>query len=132
MYAPDLIRGSKQRRPRRRQVMQSYGSEGRGHEGGRKEGREGGKRGEEGGIVASGDPALQECADGPVPDSWRCSLRNSAEAAPVFRGSEQTNGIAHRRGRDRLCESFQLVFIETTTILPASPPPPPPCPNWYL
>lgn len=33
---------------------------------GRQEGREGR---EEGGIVASGDPALQECADGHVPHS---------------------------------------------------------------
>lgn len=33
---------------------------------GRQEGREGG---EEEGIVASGDPALQECADGHVPHS---------------------------------------------------------------
>lgn len=33
---------------------------------GRQEGRE---AGEEGGIVASGDPTLQECADGRVPHS---------------------------------------------------------------
>lgn len=43
--------------------------------------------GEEGGIVASGDPALQECADGNVLHSrvgvgGGCFLRSSAEVTP--------------------------------------------------
>lgn len=48
---------------------------------GRQEGREGR---EEGGIVASGDPALQECADGHVPHSRRecCILGSSVEVTP--------------------------------------------------
>lgn len=48
---------------------------------GRQEGREGR---EEGGIVASGDPALQECADGHVPHSLGecCILGSIAEVRP--------------------------------------------------
>lgn len=64
VYLPHVIKGSKQGRPRGRQVMQS--TEAKERTRGRQEGREGR---EEGGIVASGDPALQECADGHVPHS---------------------------------------------------------------
>ncbi|KAA8583365.1 hypothetical protein FQN60_015911 [Etheostoma spectabile] len=61
---PCVIKESKQRRPGGRRVMQSKEAKERTQ--GRQEGREGR---EEGGIVASGDPALQECADGHVPHS---------------------------------------------------------------
>lgn len=65
---------------------------------GRQEGREGT---EEGGIVASGDPALQECADGHVPQRQgggeRCILGNSAEVTPPVLGHDQ---IARNKGID--------------------------------
>lgn len=69
---------------------------------GRQEGREGK---EEGGIVASGDPALQECADGRVPHSRGacCILGNSAEVTPpVLEGYRlQTyDKITHYKGID--------------------------------
>lgn len=56
-----VIKGFEQRRPGGRRVMQS--AEVKERTRGRQEAREGR---EEGGIVASGDPALQECADGHV------------------------------------------------------------------
>lgn len=112
---PYVIKGSEQRRPGARRVMQSTKAKEKTR--GRQEGREGR---EEGGIVASGDPALQECADGHVPHSWGecCILGNSAEVTlPVLECYRlQTDDRNHTLKRDRLCESLLFIFRGTTII----------------
>lgn len=91
---------------------------------GRQEGREGR---EEGGIVASGDPALQECADSHVPQSQGecCILGNSAEVTPPVLECyrlQTDDKITHYKGIDFV--SHYCSFSKAQQSFP--------CANWSL